>query len=34
MGWRNVGRTLLDRARTNPEVMEIERACQQELLTS
>ena len=34
LGWRNIGRTLLDRARMNPEVMEIERACQQELLTS
>ena len=33
LGWRRIGRPLLERAHTNPEVIEIERACEQELLT-
>ena len=34
LGWRNIGRPLLNRVLTSPEVIEIERACQQELLTA
>lgn len=31
LGWRNIGRPLLERVRTHREVIEIERACEHEL---